>query len=162
MERTVEALSNFAGAVYEESDRSSPDDVVFWICLFALDQHQAAEEVGSTPEEGPFNAALAKARHGAVMVLDGRAEPMRRIWCLYEVSRARHFKQAFQLIVDEGTLANVSVSTLEEISESLRNLRAFNANASRASDQEAIHFRILDPEFRSKYRTLKLFILIRI
>ena len=41
--------------------------------------------MGATPEQEPFNAALAKARHGAVMVLDSRAEPMRRIWCLYEV-----------------------------------------------------------------------------
>ena len=78
-ERTVQALSNFAETVYKDLGKNSPDDVVFWICLFALNQHQAEEEVGSTPEEGPFNAALAKARHGAVMVLDGRAEPLQRI-----------------------------------------------------------------------------------
>ena len=72
-ERTVQALENFAKSVYEKIGKKSPDDVVFWVCLFALNQHQAAAEVGSTPEEGPFNAALAKARYGAVMVLDGRA-----------------------------------------------------------------------------------------
>ena len=84
-ERTVQALDNFAKFVYKKIGKKSPDDVVFWVCLFAVNQHQAKEEVGSTPEEGPFNAGLAHARHGAVMVLDERAMPLERIWCLYEV-----------------------------------------------------------------------------
>ena len=64
----------------QDLDKESPDDVVFWICLFALNQHQAAMEVGSSPELGPFNAALAKARWGAVMVLDEFAQPFKRVW----------------------------------------------------------------------------------
>jgi len=146
--RTVLALSNFAEGVYENIGKSSPDHVVFWICLFSLNQHQAAEEVGATPEEGPFNAALAKAQHGAVMVLDGRAEPMRRIWCLYEVGRAKDFNKQFQLIVDDGELAKASDKTLEEISESLLKLRASDATASRESDKYAIHYQILDPAIK--------------
>ena len=62
--RTVQALSCFAETVYKDPGKESPDDVVFWVCLFALNQHQAAEEVGSSPECGSFTAALAKARHG--------------------------------------------------------------------------------------------------
>ena len=79
-ERTVYALTNFAATVYKELGKDSPDDVVFWVCLFALNQHQAAEEVGSSPETGPFNIALAKARWGAVMVLDELTQPFWRVW----------------------------------------------------------------------------------
>eukprot|EP00438_Fugacium_kawagutii_P009065 Skav205544 [mRNA] locus=scaffold1703:109:500:- [translate_table: standard] len=43
----------------------SMEAMVFWICLFALNQHQKAEEVGENPRQGPFNAALAQARDGA-------------------------------------------------------------------------------------------------
>lgn len=143
--RTVQALTNFAEEVYESISKSSPDEVVFWICLFSLNQHRAAEEVGATPEEGPFNAALAKARHGAVMVLDRRTEPITRIWCLFEVSRAKDFNQAFRLIFDGGDLAKAGASTLEEISARVFKLTAFEANASRASDKDAILYHILPP-----------------
>ena len=130
---------------------------MFWIWLLALNQHEPAEEMGLTPEEMPFNAALAKAQHGAVMVLDSRAEPMRRLWCLYEVGRASQFKQALWLIVDEGDLANASASTLEEISDRLLELRACKANASRASDELAIHYRILDPAAKSQVGSFEFF-----
>eukprot|EP00438_Fugacium_kawagutii_P027656 Skav229845 [mRNA] locus=scaffold2033:311092:312156:- [translate_table: standard] len=53
----------------------SIEAMVFWICLFALNQHQKAEEVGENPRQGPFNAALAQARDGAVMVLDDDIRP---------------------------------------------------------------------------------------
>jgi len=142
---TERCLTNFAKAVYTDIGKESPDDVVFWVCLFALNQHQKKEEVGATPEEGPFNAALAHARHGAVMVLDGRAEPMARIWCLFEISRAKELAQPFELIVGEGPLAQSELKTLEEISEKLVAVRASDANASSKDDKLKIHYRILDP-----------------
>ena len=45
----VTAHTNFAEAVYLGIRKSNPDDVVFWVFLFALNQHRTAEEVGSTP-----------------------------------------------------------------------------------------------------------------
>eukprot|EP00438_Fugacium_kawagutii_P032571 Skav207985 [mRNA] locus=scaffold5707:17793:18264:- [translate_table: standard] len=54
----------------------SMEAMVFWICLFALNQHQKAEEVGENPRQGPFNAALAQAQDGAVMVLDEEIRPL--------------------------------------------------------------------------------------
>ena len=50
---------------------------MFWICLFALNQHDTAEEVGENPVQGPFNAALAHAEGGAVMVLDEEINPFK-------------------------------------------------------------------------------------
>ena len=54
---------------------SEKQSLVFWICLFALNQHNVAEEVGENPRQGPFNAALAQATDGAVMVLDEEIRP---------------------------------------------------------------------------------------
>jgi len=155
--QTVQSLSNFAESVYKSIGKSSPDEVVFWICLFALNQHQAAEEVGSTPEQGPFNAALANAKHGAVMVLDAHAEPMQRIWCLYEVSRAKKFNKELRLIVDEGGLEKATIETLEDISASLRKVRAFNANSSSQSDKDKILYRILNPSVTGVLYNFKAF-----
>merc|ERR1740124_876949 len=141
--------------VYRRIGKSSPDEVVFWVCLFALNQHRAKEEVGSTPEEGPFNRALEKAKHGAVMVLDGSAEPMSRIWCLYEVARAKHYAKPFQLIVDEGDLVNAKIDTLNGISKSLLNVRAAKAESSNELDKQKIHFRILDPVRKNQLTTFE-------
>merc|ERR1719440_1842418 len=40
-EQTVNALSSFAEAACEDFEKRSPDGVVFWVCLFALNQHRA-------------------------------------------------------------------------------------------------------------------------
>jgi len=150
-ERTVTALSNFAEQVYQDIKKDSADDVVFWICLFALNQHQAEDEVGSTPEEGPFNVALAKAKSGAVMVLDGSAQPMHRIWCLFEIARAKRFDKDFQLITDDGDLEKAPIEMMDKISMNLIKLRASKANASNEDDKNAIHYRILNPYFKKSY-----------
>ena len=107
------------------------------------------DDVGATPEEGPFNAALAKARHGAVMVLDDRAMPLVRIWCLFEVRRAADFGQTLRLVVDEGDVEQASTETLQAIGQRLRALRAFRASASNEDDRNKIHFRVLDSVWRS-------------
>ena len=52
----------------------------------------------------PFSAALVGTKHGAVIVLDGNAEPMRRIWCLYEVGLVNVFGKTFELIIKEDGL----------------------------------------------------------
>jgi len=142
--RTVEALIKFAGKEYRKIGKHSPDDVVFWICLYALNQHQAKEEVGETPEQGPFNIALAKSKHGVLMILDEDAHPMRRIWCLYEVYRAKEFKKEFRLIVDDGDLTSASLEQLEKISDRLTKLRAVTADSSFESDRRNILYRIMD------------------
>ena len=118
---------------------------MFWVCLFALNQYRVVEEVGSTPEEGLFNLSLKKTRHGAVMVIDGSAEPMSWIWCLYEVARAKHYEKLFQLIVDKGDLVNASVDTWNEISESLLRVRASEVKSSNELDRQKIYYRILNP-----------------
>ena len=55
--------------------------------------------------QGPFNAALAQAEAGAVMVLDEEINPFKRIWCLFEISRLKALNQPFELICEMGPLS---------------------------------------------------------
>ena len=71
---TVTALDLWADSNYDKVT-SEKEALVYWICLFALNQHDVAEEVGENPQQGPFNAALAQASGGAVMVLDEEVKP---------------------------------------------------------------------------------------
>ena len=74
--QTVTALRRWA-EMNAQMRTESPKSVVFWICLFALNQHAVADEVGENPMQGPFNAALAQAEDGAVMVLDEEINPFK-------------------------------------------------------------------------------------
>ena len=73
--KTMRALRTWAEENYLKVHTEQPQSIVFWICLFALNQHVAAEEVGENPMQGPFNAALAQAECGAVLVLDEEVNP---------------------------------------------------------------------------------------
>jgi len=150
-EQTVQALTKFSEGVYKNIGKDNPDEIIFWICLFAVNQHQKAKEVGSSLEHAPFNVALAKAKYGAVMVLDDQAKPMKRIWCIYEISRAHEFNQPFQLITNEGDITNASVETLEKISDCLLHMSAYDANASDQSDKIKIQYQILNPAWKSNF-----------
>ena len=159
-ERTVMALDNFAKGVYKKIGKDSADDVIFWVCLFALNQHKAAEEVGENPEDGPFNIALKEAREGAIMIIDADANPVKRIWCVFEIHRAKVFGKAFRLVVDEGDLEEVGGgeggrALIEEIGDRLIGMRAFHAEASEERDKVKIWFRIMNEQVKTAYRTLK-------
>ncbi|CAE7233942.1 mask, partial [Symbiodinium sp. CCMP2456] len=103
--QTVTALQRWAEMSFQGIGQDSPKSVVFWICLFALNQHAVADEVGENPKQGPFNAALAQAESGAVMVLDEEINPFKRIWCLFEISRLKDLNRPFELICHLGSLS---------------------------------------------------------
>ena len=142
---TVTALDLWAKANYHRIT-SEKESLVYWICLFALNQHKVAEEVGENPREGPFNAALAQATGGAVMVLDEEIRPFSRLWCLFEISRLKDLQQPFELICSEGSLSQpdicgnqaVSIEMLEVTCEALWNVSAAKAQSSVAADKYQI------------------------
>ena len=106
--KTMRALRTWAEENYLKVHTEQPQSIVFWICLFALNQHVAAEEVGENPMQGPFNAALAQAECGAVLVLDEQVNPFKRIWCLFEVSRLQALNKSLEVICDTGSLSKSS------------------------------------------------------
>ena len=153
---TVMALDLWADANYNKMT-SEKDALVFWICLFALNQHDVAEEVGENPQQGPFNAALAQATGGAVMVLDEKVKPFSRIWCLFEVSRLKDLQRPFELVCSEGSLSQpenggnrVSTMMLEATCQALWNMSAVKAESSVAKDKYQIWSEIVDESRRIK------------
>ena len=152
---TVTALDLWADSNYDKLT-SEKEALVFWICLFALNQHDVAEEVGENPQQGPFNAALAQATGGAVMVLDEEVKPFSRIWCLFEASRLKDLQRPFELICSEGSLSQpengghkaVSAKMLETTCQALWNVSAANAQSSIAKDKYQIWGETADESFR--------------
>ena len=152
---TVTALDLWADSNYDKLT-SEKEALVFWICLFALNQHDVAEEVGENPQQGPSNAALAQATGGAVMVLDEEVKPFSRIWCLFEASRLKDLQRPFELICSEGSLSQpengghkaVSAKMLETTCQALWNVSAANAQSSIAKDKYQIWGETADESFR--------------
>ena len=152
---TVTALDLWADANYDKLT-SEKEALVYWICLFALNQHDVAEEVGENPQQGPFNAALAQATGGAVMVLDEEVKPFSRIWCLFEASRLKDLQRPFELICSEGSLSQpengghkaVSTKMLETTCQALWNVSAAKAESSVAKDRYQIWQETANESFR--------------
>ena len=162
--QTVTALRRWAEMNSERMDVESPKSMVFWICLFALNQHDVADEVGENPMQGPFNAALAQAEGGAVMVLDEEISPFKRIWCLFEISRLKELNQPFELICEMGSLSKPESLAVQQADpaaverllqatcEALWKVSALNAKASVKEDQFRILQEIANPGARKMLR----------
>eukprot|EP00435_Cladocopium_sp_Y103_P070755 s254_g36.t1 len=142
---TVAALDLWAQTNHRKMT-SEKQALVYWICVFALNQHDVVEEVGTNPQQGPFNAALAQATGGAVMILDEEVKPLSRMWCLFEASRLKDLQRPFELICSEGSLSKpenggqwvVSAKMLEATCQALWNVSAAKAQSSVAADKYQI------------------------
>ena len=158
--QTVTALRRWAEMNCEQIGAESSKSMVYWICLFALNQHAVADEVGENPMQGPFNAALAQAEGGAVMVLDEEINPFKRIWCLFEISRLKELNQPFELICEMGSLSKpeslavqqtdptAAERLLQNTCEALWQVSALKAKASVKEDQIRIWQEIANPGFQ--------------
>eukprot|EP00927_Polykrikos_kofoidii_P028408 TRINITY_DN24817_c0_g1_i1.p1 TRINITY_DN24817_c0_g1~~TRINITY_DN24817_c0_g1_i1.p1 ORF type:complete len:702 (-),score=86.59 TRINITY_DN24817_c0_g1_i1:141-2093(-) len=149
--RTVDALTNYISRHVADGD-TRPDQITVWVCAFALNQHNIEDELGSSIETAPFNAAIAKASHGVAMIIDLEVEPLKRIWCLYELARADELGKAFVLVDDVGARGSCRKSCLyekdtAELADKLSNLSAFDASSSRTNDKLMIWFKIMDAWF---------------
>ena len=158
--QTITALRRWAEMNCEPIGAESSKAMVYWICLFALNQHAVADEVGENPMQGPFNAALAQAEGGAVMVLDEEINPFKRIWCLFEISRLRALNQPFELICEMGSLSRPESLTVQQTDpaaaerllqntcEALWQVSAQKAKASVEEDRTRILKDIANPHLR--------------
>eukprot|EP00434_Breviolum_minutum_P033718 symbB.v1.2.029837.t1/scaffold3307.1/size59352/4 len=160
--QTVTALRRWAEMNSQRMGVENPKSMVYWICLFALNQHAVADEVGENPMQGPFNAALAQAEGGAVMVLDEEINPFKRIWCLFEISRLKELNQPFELICEMGSLSkpenleqtDAMEGLLQATCEALWTVSAFNAKASVEEDRIRIWAEIADQGSRKLFKGL--------
>mmetsp|Transcript_12386 Transcript_12386/g.29121 ORF Transcript_12386/g.29121 Transcript_12386/m.29121 type:complete len:728 (+) Transcript_12386:10-2193(+) len=156
---TVDALSDFA--LSRDCVANVGDALSFWICAFCLNQHMITAELGETPDDAPFNIALAKVKHGMVMVLDDALNPFRRIWCLYEVSRAHDLGRKFCVLAEhhsqDAGLAQDSVMSASNICHSLLEVSSCKALASCENDKLAILHRIVDASQKTRFGDLASF-----
>ena len=112
---------------------------------------------GKNPQQGAFNAALAQATGGAVMVLDEEVKSFSRIWCLFEASRLKDLQRPFELICSEGSLSQpensghkaVSTKMLETTCQALWNVSTAKAQSSVAADKYQIWGETANESFRS-------------
>ena len=165
--QTVTALRRWAEMNCERIGVESPKSMVFWICLFALNQHAVADEVGENPMQGPFNAALAQAESGAVMVLDEEINPFKRIWCLFEISRLKELNQPLELICEMGSLSKPESLAVQQADpaavecllqatcEALWQVSALKAKASVKEDEIRILKEIANPGLRKMLKGCK-------
>ncbi|CAK9055335.1 unnamed protein product [Durusdinium trenchii] len=166
---TVRALGLWANGHSQRLQVGHIESVVFWICLFALNQHDVTAEVGQNPRQGPFNAALAQAAAGAVMVLDEQINPFKRIWCLFEVSRLKDLQKPFELICDLGPFSELdsrasqsdagATKMLQATCQALWEVSASKAQSSTEADKYRIWAETADRHWRSilEPRTVKEF-----
>eukprot|EP00928_Gymnodinium_smaydae_P087876 TRINITY_DN72066_c0_g1_i1.p1 TRINITY_DN72066_c0_g1~~TRINITY_DN72066_c0_g1_i1.p1 ORF type:complete len:683 (-),score=62.84 TRINITY_DN72066_c0_g1_i1:586-2400(-) len=155
--KTLRSLELYAEKSLERIGKSNTGDVTYWICLFAINQHRADEEVGSNPEHGPFNAAIKKAALGVAMIVDELVCPLSRIWCLYEVQRSRDLGASLHLISEHGMLTAIDTGNqgtpgLREmqfnVAQNLTRFSAYSACASVLDDKLSIWYRIANPWVR--------------
>lgn len=139
---TVQALHKWARRQVAMGVCSCLARVSYWMCLFALNQHEPAKEVGDSPLTGPFNLAIQHALHGAVMVLDERAEPFDRIWCLFEVNQFHQKAIEFTLITHDGCLqreaSEARAHMLAAIGDKLSAVSMHEARCSVVEDKHMI------------------------
>ncbi|CAB9519843.1 expressed unknown protein [Seminavis robusta] len=66
-------------------DRNLPDTTSYWVCAYAINQHQLGSELADpNPKHSPFFKAMQSAV-GTVSVLDRRGITYKRIWCSFEL-----------------------------------------------------------------------------
>lgn len=158
-EDTCAALRLWSSQVYWQIARPQPSGMVYWLCILALNQHRPGDEVGSSPEEGPFNAALVQSTCGAVMIVDEMVAPFSRIWCLFEVKRLTDLQKDFHLISAKGAMGSNLAETdseqrsvlmrfTQKVATGLESVAAFQAKSSSEDDKYAIWHRVADPQLR--------------
>lgn len=87
-----EALVDFMECVEEHSiarklGKDDPRLRAYWVCAYANNQHNLGDSVTWDPQHSSFFKALQICR-GMVLLLDGRGEALKRIWCVFEMFTA--------------------------------------------------------------------------
>lgn len=167
---TCSAIQRHAKSFSPSADPDAWLSITYWICTFANNQYKIPEELGKTHQESSFYLALHSSTCcGTCMVLDDRAVPLTRSWCLFELLQTldletRSGHQGLVFGTSTGVL-NKGAATVElalRIGDRLSVLSLEDATASSMKDQEVIHrlvleekgaFQQIDKELRDHVRS---------
>eukprot|EP00930_Biecheleria_cincta_P076397 TRINITY_DN6361_c0_g1_i1.p1 TRINITY_DN6361_c0_g1~~TRINITY_DN6361_c0_g1_i1.p1 ORF type:complete len:470 (-),score=90.48 TRINITY_DN6361_c0_g1_i1:130-1539(-) len=65
--------------------RELPESTTYWICTFAINQHQIEGDIGGNVLDSAFVEAIESSSCvGTVLLLDPQVTPMKRAWCVLE------------------------------------------------------------------------------
>eukprot|EP00747_Dinoflagellata_sp_TGD_P025738 gnl/TRDRNA2_/TRDRNA2_131447_c0_seq1.p1 gnl/TRDRNA2_/TRDRNA2_131447_c0~~gnl/TRDRNA2_/TRDRNA2_131447_c0_seq1.p1 ORF type:complete len:1067 (+),score=193.37 gnl/TRDRNA2_/TRDRNA2_131447_c0_seq1:50-3250(+) len=92
-------------ATTDGNRHAGPQDVTFWLAVFAINQHRISEEVGHSPDQGPCIVSMAQALAGGVVILDETAESLTRAWCLFEIDRLASHELPWEFFCSSGPVA---------------------------------------------------------
>eukprot|EP00931_Biecheleriopsis_adriatica_P016904 TRINITY_DN12311_c0_g2_i1.p1 TRINITY_DN12311_c0_g2~~TRINITY_DN12311_c0_g2_i1.p1 ORF type:complete len:955 (-),score=130.35 TRINITY_DN12311_c0_g2_i1:54-2831(-) len=152
---TCSAIQKHALAYSPEKEEKEALSPSYWICTFANNQHRIPEELGKTHSESSFYLALtSKSCIGTCMILDERAVPLTRSWCLFELLQTmeleeqrgseHHHGLVFGTTTGVLNKGAVTVELALQIGDRLSRMSLKDATASSARDQEMIHKLVLE------------------
>jgi hypothetical protein len=123
--------------------------VRYWVCTFSNNQWDLGAELGcGKAEDSSFNLALrSPACRGTAMVMDAKAMPLTRSWCLFEVLQTLAIKRegrenfvGLQLCTAAGVL-NAGMAGVEvalKVAQKLATLNLEDATATDPNDKAMI------------------------
>jgi len=127
-------------------------DTTYWICSFSNNQWNLKEELPGDCDESSFYIALRDAGcKGTAMVLDEKAEPLQRSWCLFELLQTFRLSQergedfnGLSLCTASGVLngGGTGVDIAMGIAQRLATLDLQFARATRMDDKVMIDNRV--------------------
>ena len=82
-------------------DRKLTETTPYWICAYALNQHDMSGELhgGGNPKKSPFYRAMQlPSCKGTVSVLDRHATCFSRIWCTFEIAVVHDLKDSAAIV----------------------------------------------------------------
>ncbi|CAL1141938.1 unnamed protein product [Cladocopium goreaui] len=129
-------------------------DAAYWICSFANNQWRIEAELGSDPMESAFALALTAGIKGVAMVMDPEAQPLTRVWCLFEffLSSRQHLDLVF--VTNAGVVGDDGCSSFDvalEMGKKIESLQVETCEASSEEDKNDI-FRYIISELGSLER----------
>ncbi|CAE7410388.1 unnamed protein product [Symbiodinium natans] len=144
---TCDALRRHAEHVTSGQKGTSWQTISYWICAFSNNQYQIAHELGTSHKESSFYLALhSPVVQGTCMILDEKALPLTRSWCLFELlqtvllEKEREDFKGLQFCTNTG-IVNFGQATTEvaiTIGKRLAGLSLSEAEATCVEDQETI------------------------
>lgn len=92
---------------HEWASKHSDEDVRYWVCTFANNQHRASEELGDKPQDSPFAKAIVMSQEVVPVQDDAVASlslTLNRIWCVFEMQWALEQKKKISFVCENGFL----------------------------------------------------------
>jgi len=134
-------MDSLSMLTFHASAHDLPQDVPYWMCTFANNQHNL-EELDEHLMQTPFaRAIMSETCQGTIMLMNETAEPFKRTWCTlenfisttcakektqpphYKLEVAAIIQQGAQMVEDQGHRMNIPRSSALLIDDGSGNLK---------------------------------------